>query len=44
LIAPTENGSYTGYFTLNDPNGKDVLIGTEKTFWVKITVGSGASP
>lgn len=39
LTAPTENGSYTGYFTLNDPNGKDVPIGTEKTFWVKITVG-----
>ncbi|MDP1544979.1 MAG: NBR1-Ig-like domain-containing protein [Anaerolineales bacterium] len=44
LTAPTANGSYTGYFTLNDPNGKDVTIGIEKTFWVKITVGSGASP
>lgn len=41
LTAPTANGSYTGYFTLNDPNGKDVPIGIEKTFWVKITVGSG---
>lgn len=41
LTAPTANGSYTGYFTLNNPNGKDVPIGIEKTFWVKITVGSG---
>lgn len=39
LTAPMENGSYTGYFTLNDPSGRDVPVGTEKTFWVKITVG-----
>lgn len=43
LTAPTANGAYTGYFTLNDPNGKDVPIGIEKTFWVKITVGSGST-
>lgn len=43
LTAPTANGSYTGYFTLNNPNGKDVPIGIEKTFWVKIIVGSGTS-
>jgi uncharacterized protein YkwD len=43
LTAPTANGSYTGYFTLNDPNGRDVSIGVEKTFWVKITVGSGGT-
>jgi uncharacterized protein YkwD len=41
LTAPATNGSYTGYFTLNDPTGKDVPIGIEKTFWVKIIVGSG---
>ncbi len=41
LTAPTANGSYTGYFTLNNPNGREVPIGIEKTFWVKITVGSG---
>lgn len=40
LIASTTNGSYIGYFTLNDPVGKDVPIGIEKTFWVKIIVGS----
>lgn len=45
LTAPSTNGSYTGYFTLNDPSGKDVPIGIEKTFWVKVLVGSdGASP
>lgn len=43
LSAPAADGSYTGYFTLNDPNGKDVPIGVEKTFWVKITVGSGGT-
>src|SRR3990172_8286485 len=40
LIAPTANGSYIGYFTLNDLVVKDVPIGIEKTFWVKIIVGS----
>lgn len=43
LTAPTASGSYTGYFTLNNPNGKDVPIGVEKTFWVKINVGSGGT-
>ena len=42
LTAPNADGAYTGYFTLNDPNGRDVSIGIEKTFWVKITVGGGA--
>lgn len=40
LTAPPSNGTYTGYFTLNDANGKNVNIGIEKTFWVKIVVGS----
>ena len=40
LTAPSANGSYTGYFTLNDENGKNFNVGTEKTFWVKIVVGS----
>ncbi|GAB4543705.1 MAG: hypothetical protein Fur002_16250 [Anaerolineales bacterium] len=38
LTAPNASGSYAGYFTLNTPEGKDVSIGTEKTFWVKIVV------
>lgn len=44
LTAPSANGSYTAYFTLNDPKGGDVPIGIEKTFWVKITVGDAAPP
>jgi len=40
LTAPAVDGTYTGYFTLNTPDGKDVPIGIEKTFWVKIVVGS----
>lgn len=42
LTAPTSNGSFTGNFTLNDAAGKDLPIGIEKTFWVKIVVGTGA--
>lgn len=41
LTAPSADGTYTGYFTLNNPSGKDVSIGTQKTFWVKIIVGNG---
>lgn len=44
LTAPTANGTYTGFFTLNDPNGNAVSIGIEKSFWVKIMVGSGTPP
>ncbi len=40
LTAPSADGTYTAYFTLNDTNGKDLPIGTEKTFWVKIIVGN----
>ena len=42
LTAPTANGSYSGYFTLKDADGQSINIGTEKTFWLKITVGDGA--
>lgn len=41
LTAPTTDGSYSGYFTLKDSEGKSVNIGTEKTFWLKIIVGKG---
>lgn len=40
LTAPETNGAFTGNFTLNDANGKELPIGIEKTFWVKILVGS----
>jgi uncharacterized protein YkwD len=41
LTAPASNGTYTGYYTLNNSNGGVVPIGIEKTFWVKIIVGAG---
>jgi len=43
LTAPSLNGSYTGNFTLNDASGKAVPIGIEKTFWIKIVVGTAAA-
>lgn len=43
LTAPAADGSYAGYFTLLDPHGRSVLIGTEATFWVKFRVGAAAS-
>lgn len=43
LTAPPTNGAYTGFFTLNTSAGTDVFIGIEKTFWVKIVVGSSAT-
>lgn len=43
LTAPSSNGTYTGYFTLNNSNGKELPIGIEKTFWVKIVVGNGTT-
>ncbi len=40
LTAPSSDGAYTGYFTLNDSSGKSLAIGIEKIFWVKILVGN----
>jgi uncharacterized protein YkwD len=40
LTAPAMDGLFTAYFTLNTPSGRDVPIGTEKTFWVRIVVGN----
>jgi uncharacterized protein YkwD len=40
LTAPAANGTYAGYFTLHNSADKIVPIGVEKTFWVKIVVGS----
>jgi uncharacterized protein YkwD len=44
LTAPAADGAYSGYFTLNNESGKDIPIGIEKTFWVKILVGIAAVP
>jgi uncharacterized protein YkwD len=43
LTAPAINGTYTGYFTLHNSADKIVMIGIEKTFWVKVIVGSGTA-
>lgn len=40
LTAPSADGKYSGFFTLNNSTGEVVPIGIEKTFWVKIIVGS----
>ncbi len=40
LVAPTADGIYTGYFELHNANGTVLPIGTEKDFWVQITVGN----
>ncbi|MCE9645815.1 MAG: hypothetical protein K8S20_07435 [Chloroflexi bacterium] len=43
LTAPASNGAFTGNFTLNDAAGNVVPIGIERTFWVKIIVGSAVT-
>ncbi len=40
LVAPGSDGVYAGYYQLLNAAGKVLPIGTYKTFWVKITVGS----
>ena len=42
LVAPPNDGSFTGIFELRNAVGEIVPIGTEKSFWVKIIVGNGA--
>ena len=39
LVAPAEDGAYTGNFELRDADGETIPLGTEPTFWVKILVG-----
>jgi hypothetical protein len=39
LVAPSEDGAYTGNFELRDAKGEVLPLGTEPTFWVKIVVG-----
>jgi uncharacterized protein YkwD len=41
LVAPSEDGAYTGNFELRNAEGQSVPIGIEPTFWVKIVVGEG---
>src|SRR5215208_3354954 len=44
LVAPAEDGPYTGNFELRDAKGASVPLGTEPTFWVKIIVGEEGDP
>jgi uncharacterized protein YkwD len=44
LIAPSTDGAYTGYYELRDAGEAPLSIGIEKTFWVKITVGTVIPP
>ncbi len=44
LVAPSNDGIYTGFFELRNSAGKPLAIGIEKTFWVKITVGNATIP
>jgi uncharacterized protein YkwD len=39
LVAPSEDGAYTGNFELLNAEGESIPLGTEPTFWVKIVVG-----
>ena len=39
LVAPSDDGAYTGNFELRNAESKPVPLGTEPTFWVKIIVG-----
>ena len=41
LVAPADDGAYTGNFELRDAQGKVIPLGIEPTFWVKIIVGEG---
>ncbi len=40
LTAPSLDGGYTGYYELRNAKGETLAIGTEKTFWVKILIGT----
>jgi uncharacterized protein YkwD len=42
LVAPPNDGAFTGLFELRNAAGEVVPIGTEKSFWVKVIVGNGA--
>ncbi len=44
LVAPTNDGVYTGFFELRNAAGTALSIGIEKSFWVKITVGTPVAP
>ncbi len=44
LTAPGTDGIYTGIFELHNAKGQALAIGIEKSFWVKIAVGTASVP
>jgi uncharacterized protein YkwD len=44
LTAPSSDGTYTTYFSLQNAAGESLAIGTEKNFYVKVIVGAGGAP
>jgi hypothetical protein len=44
LVAPLDDGAYTGNFELRDAQGDSIPMGTEPNFWVKIMVGEATDP
>ncbi|HLO33106.1 MAG TPA: NBR1-Ig-like domain-containing protein, partial [Anaerolineales bacterium] len=44
LTAPTGDGTYTTYFSLQSATGESIAIGAEKTFYAKVIVGLGDAP
>lgn len=40
LIAPSADGSYTGFYILKNDKGETLPIGIEQSFWLKILIGN----
>lgn len=43
LVAPSEDGVYTGFYELQNPAGELILIDETRFIWVKISVGTGVA-
>lgn len=44
LVAPANDGAFTGLYEIHNPAGKAIPIGLTTILWVKITVGNVAPP
>jgi uncharacterized protein YkwD len=44
LVAPYGNSRFTGIFQIRDPDGQAIPIGLDKILWVKVIVGTLATP
>jgi uncharacterized protein YkwD len=43
LTAPSNDGTYTGFYELKNAKGESLAIGIEKSFWVKILIGNATA-